>query len=247
MAFITPKKWLLLSIVAAICVIVAFAAPRLQRSIAYQRRVSEPSVSRKLAIELASTEPAAAANAEVIEANYATFKVPVGVFADLQAHETWLLLNGSSNAEVLLTEVGYPTELSVDGNFTFYHDAINTRPATQWQVFTMSESDFAAHLTLVIGKAATPYADNRVTYFETSTTKGFMRHGSQHAFPDVINIAVWDKERPIAQEITVTIADPTIRQQVADSYQFNLEEVPDRHTLLELVKKAANTFQPNAG
>lgn len=169
----------------------------------------------------------------------------------MQAHHTWLQLRGPSDAEVLLTEVGFPDELSADGNFTFYMDALNVQPATKWQVFTMSESEFESHLLLILGKAATPYADTKVGYFETSYAKGLIRYGSQTDFPDVINIAVWDNSSDLSQEITITMADPTLRQQVADSiaatYRFKVRELPSRDNLAALARKAAATFNEEAG
>ncbi|GAB5442968.1 MAG: hypothetical protein Fues2KO_33170 [Fuerstiella sp.] len=168
----------------------------------------------------------------------------------MEAYETWLVLTGQSAAEVFLSEVGYPTELSADGNFTFHADAISAQPATAWEVFSMSDSEFEAHLALIIGKAATPYADNEVEYFKTPHVKGFIRHGSAQFHPDIVHIAVWSNTSDLYQEITITIADAQLRRDVANtiaaSYRFTVQELPSRDVLVSLAQKAAVNFSPKA-
>lgn len=244
-------KWFLASAAACLGIITVITVPRLYRTITYQQKISDKSISRALALKLRSAAPEETVDAKSVDTHYSTFKLPADVFLHMQAHETWLVLTGEPAAEVLLTEVGYPTELSADGNFTFYADAINAQPATAWEVFTMSGPEFEAHMGLIIGKAATPYADTEVGYFETPHVKGFIRYGSEQFHPDIINIAVWDNTSHLFQEITITIADPQLRRQVADtiaaSYRFTVQELPSREKLVSLAQKAAATFNPEAG
>lgn len=244
-------KWIVTSIAASLFLTTILALPRFYRAFAYQEKISAPAIAKKLRLQLGSVSPHATEDSQLVDAHYSTFRLPANTFTHMQAHYTWLKLEGPSDAEVLLTEVGFPTELSADGNFTFYMDALNVQPATKWQVFTMTDREFESHLVLILGKAATPYADTRVGYFETSDTKGFIRCGSQTHYPDVINIAVWDNSSDLFQEITITMADPTLRQQVADSiaatYRFKVKELPSRDSLTSLARKAAATFNGEAG
>jgi len=243
------KKWFLAA--ACLGIFTIIAVPRLHRTITYQQKISAPAISRTLALKLRSESPQEAVRVKSVDTHYSTFKLPADVFSHMQAHETWLVLTGQSAAEVLLTEVGYPTELSADGNFTFYADAIAAQPATAWEVFTMSDPEFKSHLRLIVGKAATPYADAQVDYFETPHVKGFIRHGSAQFHPDIINIAVWDNTNHLFQEITITISDPQIRREVANtiaaSYRFTVQELPSRDVLVSLAQEAVATFNPKAG
>ena len=246
-----PKKWLLLSILVLVCVLAAVIVPRLQRVAVYQRKITEPTVALKLAIKLWISHPILPFDSVSVDTLYSTFQVPANVFTSMEPHETWLLLHGPSSTEVILSEVGYLTELSPDCNFTFYQNAINAEPSTQWEAFAMSDTDFTTHLSLIIGKAATPYADSEVLYFETLTVKGFIRHGSESHYSDTVNIAIWDKKYPLSQEVTIKISDPVLRQQVTDSiaasYRFKLDEAPSPDALKSIAKQAAELFSPSQG
>ena len=225
--------------------------PDARRALLYRIQVSNPVAAAKLAIEPQIVEPIAPVNTDKIDTFYSTFSVPSGIYTRLESHETWLALTGRQDAEILLTEIGYPSELSADGNFTFYRDAISVRPATAWQVFYMSEKEFATHEKLIAGKVATPYADRDVSLFETPNTRGIIRYGSAEHFPSVTNIAIWDKTNPICQEITITVADPELRGQtatcIAATYSFKLDVAPDRDKLLPLLERAVASFNLKAG
>ena len=212
-------------------------APRARRALAYRNHISSPVAAAKLAIRPQIIKPIAPAITDTIDTPYSTFNVPSGIYTQLESHETWLVFTGSQDAEILLTEIGYPTELSADGNFAFYNDALYACPATGWQVFFMSEKEFTSHIKLIAGKVATPYADRDVSLFETPNTKGIIRYGSAQHFPNVTNIAVWDKVNPIFQEITVTVTDDELREHtaacIAASYRFKLDVAPDRDTQLQ--------------
>ena len=143
----------------------------------YQRKISDPAIARTLKLQLQTASPHVTADSQEIRTYYSTFRLPANSVSQMQAHDTWLVLKGPLDTEVLLTEVGSPTGLSGDGNFTFYADSLNTQPATSWQVFTMSDTEFESHLKLINGKAATPYADTVVSYFETYHAKGSFATG----------------------------------------------------------------------
>lgn len=225
--------------------------PGARRALLYRIQLSNPVTAAKLSIEPQIVKPIAPVNTDKIDTFYSTFSVPSGIYTRLESHETWLVLTGRQDAEILLNEIGYPSELSADGNFTFYSDAISVRPATSWQVFSMSETEFATHVKLILGKAATPYADRDVSLFETPSTKGIIRYGSAEHFPSVTNIAIWDKTNPICQEITITVADPELRDQmakcIAATYSFKLDVAPDRDKILPLVERAVAAFNRKTG
>ena len=165
-------------------------APRARRTLAYLNQVSSPAAAAKLAIRPKMVKLSAPADTDTIDTFYSTFSVPSGVFTKLDSHETWLVLTGRHDAEILLTEIGYPTELSADGNFTFYNEALSTCPASGWQVFSMSDDQFTLHVKRITVKVATPYADRDVSLFQTPNAKGIIRYGSVEHFPSVINIAI---------------------------------------------------------
>lgn len=225
--------------------------PRARRTLAYLNRVSSPAAAAKLAIRPKVVKPVAPANTDAIDTMYSTFSVPSGVFTTLDSHETWLVLTDRHDAEILLTEIGYPTELSADGNFTFYNEALSACPASAWQVFSMSDKQFASHVKCIAGKVATPYTDRDVSVFQTSSVKGIIRYGSAEHSPSVINIAIWDLEKPLFQEITVTVADTELREQtatcIAATYCFKLDVTPDRDKLLLLLEQAVASFNLKAG
>ena len=245
------KRWWL-TIALVTLVMGAFsAAPRARRALAYRNQISSPVAAAKLAIRPQIVKPIAPGNTDTIDTFYSTFSVPSGIYTQLESHETWLVLTGRQDAKILLTEIGYPSDLSADGNFTFYNDALYAFPATGWQVFSMSEKEFTSHVRRIAGKVATPYADRHVSLFETPNTKGIIHYGSAEHFPNVTNIAVWDKVNSIFQEITVTVADPELREQtatcIAATYCFKLDVTPDRDKLLLLIEQAVASFSHRKG
>jgi len=247
---VSRKRWLLTITLVTLAMAAMSVGPRARRTLAYPNQVSSPAAAAKLAIRPKMVEPIAPASTDTIDTLYSTFSVPSGVFTTLDSHETWLVLAGGHEAEILLTEIGYPTELSADGNFTFYNEALSACPASGWAVFSMSDKQFASHVKCIAGKVATPYAGD-VSVFQTPNVKGIIRYGSAERFPGVINIAIWVLEKSLFQEITVTVPDTELLEQtatcIAATYCFKLDVTPDRDKLLLLLKQAVASFNLKAG
>lgn len=245
------KRWLLTITLVTLAMAAMSVGPRARRTLAYLNQVSSPAAAAKLAIRPKMVKPTAPASTDTIDTLYSTFSVPSGVFTTLDSNGTWLVLAGRHEFEILLTEIGYPTELSADGNFTFYNEALSACPATGWAVFSMSDKQFASHVKCIAGKLATPYADRDVSVFKTPNVKGIIRYGSAERFPGVINIAIWDLDKPLFQEITVTVPDTELLEQtatcIAATYCFKLDVTPDRDKLLLLLKQAVASFNLKAG
>ncbi|MEP3479100.1 MAG: hypothetical protein ABJZ55_07635 [Fuerstiella sp.] len=115
----------------------------------------------------------------------------------------------------------------------------------------MSEAEYKKHIRLVFGKIATPISANRISFFETKTTKGILRYGSGKYCSNAINLLIWDRKRKLFHDINVTVQDAELRYRVANgiaaSYQFSIDVVPEHERMLDLAERAAELFNPNAG
>ena len=240
------KRWIALLFLAIVAG--AFLAfPRLLRAFAYAEQVSKPSIAKKLAIRPTIEKPRVPDATRTIDTLYSTFEVPAREFNKMASHQTWLILSGADDTEILLTGIGNSSEHGPTGMLNFHEQALHTYPLSPWEVFVMSDSDFTAHMELALGKAATPCADRDVSFFETSTAKGIIRYGSTMSFPDIINLAIWDSTQSIFQEITITASDAELRKQTAHSvaatYRFTVDNAPDDKALFQFVEKAVEQFQ----
>ena len=244
------RRWIISIAAVALPVAAIVIAQRVRRVVAYDRIVSKPSTARLLSVRPTTVTPEYARQTDTVNTGYSTFRVPSAKFDQLRAFETWLDLRVDDRSAVLLTEIHYDTTHSPDGNFTFTGNALNTYPAASDHVFFMSSTDLTQHTLLIMKKLSNSYGERGIAFFETDRTKGIIRYGSDPYYSDGIHLIVWDRQWPLCQEITLTIADPQLRKETADaiaaSYTFTVTSLPGRDRLLEMAQQAADSFSPSA-
>lgn len=247
---LSRRRWLLVGAVTVVVAVAVLFVPRVHRTIAYRRIVSSPSASRRLSVQPTTMAAHFEKPAEIINTGYSTFSVPSGVFTHMDSHGTWLNLQGG-DFSVLFTEVNFASEFSVDGNYSFFHRAMQESPVTAAQAFSMNDSEFIQHVALIMAKLSNSYADRGITFFETTRTKGIIRLGSEPYFAHGVHLIVWDQLHPLSQEITITVSEPDLRndtaQAIASTFEFTVDVLPDHDKLCQMSTHAAEAFSKRAG
>ncbi len=240
-------RWLIVLSLSFVLVTIVLVYPRIERLTSYRRLILNPHATSRLAIQPNSMYPQPVPDTQLIDTFYSQFQVPAGFFTSLDARKTWLKLQNANGDSVLLTQLHYETHFSADGNYTFHRQSLNEQARTSWQVLLMPEDEYAEHWALIAAKIAIPYADQDVSTFHTSTTKGIIRFGSTTTYPHVVSMVVWDISRPISQEIIITIADPELRhstvETIASSYRFTIDAIPPVDIQQQLASEASRSFR----
>ncbi len=218
--------------------------------IMYRSFVSNSRASTRLSVQPTTDSVQFEKPTETINTGYSTFSVPSGVFSHMDSRDTSLTLRGGDHFEVILPEVHFERDFSTDGNYSFFHQAMQEYPVTVARVFAMNNAEFTRHITLIMAKYSSS-GEGGIAFFETNQTKGIIRLGSGPHSAGIIYLNVWDKQRPLCQEMCIKVSDPTLRNDtaraIASSYVFTIDALPDRDKLIQMSKYAAEAFSNRAG
>ena len=123
--------------------------------------------------------------------------------------------------------------------YDFGSEAARAMPKTYIGIFFMEPRKFLEYLLLASAKSQNVMNQNGIGIFEAEHIRGIIRFG-QAKSPGAFSVEVFSKQSNIIQDIRIVSNDPQKSKKVLlsilASYKFLIDEVPDEHTLQELVR-----------